>query len=401
MAVLVGFAGLAAGWAVAGWCVVALVALAANWPMSSARPGRGTEESSLSLEPVPSAENGHMDSLRVIAGALPDPVLLLDDDGNVIVVNQPARDVFEHIGLGGHVSSVIRNPRVLETIDYTRTSGDSVMIDYEHRVPIDRRFEMHIAYMGAVPTTLVLLRDLTRQEQVERMRADFVANASHELRTPLASVLGFIETLQGAARNDENARTEFLELMRSQAARMARLIDDLLSLNSIELNAHVRPSDMVDIGLVIAHVGEILEPAADDSGVVLKIDAPLGALAVQGDRDELIQVFQNLIENAIKYGQSGGRVDVTLEVVEDMISVAVQDHGPGIAAEHLPRITERFYRVNVTQSREKGGTGLGLAIVKHILNRHRARLNVESTPGQGARFSVLLPKPANDTDNTE
>lgn len=394
MAAMVIFAELPVAWAVAGSGVMALVVIAVN---AMKTPGAPADPA-----PVPPAvsEPGRLDTMRMISEALPDPVILLDAQSRVLTANEPARSVFERIDLDDHISSVIRSPRVHEAIDQVLETGDGVMIDYEHRVPIDRRFELHIVSLGAspqakrdkeAPTTLLLLRDLTRQEQVERMRADFVANASHELRTPLASVLGFIETLQGAARNDEKARAEFLELMRSQAARMARLIDDLLSLNSIELNAHVRPNDDVDVVLVVAHVAEILKPLAAESGVALAVDTPPVPLTVKGDRDELIQVFQNLVENAIKYGQSGGRVDITFSSAGDTVGVEVRDYGPGIASEHVPRITERFYRVDVKQSRQKGGTGLGLAIVKHILNRHRAGLTVKSIPGQGACFNVVLP----------
>ncbi len=404
MAALVMFAGLAFGWAAVGFCVLGLAAVAAN-AQSGSVPSVPAVPDSAALP-----GQGRLEMLRLIADALPDPVMLLDENAKILAANKPAGLVFERIDLNDHVSSVIRSPRVLEAIDYARASGESVMIDYEHRVPIDRRFELHIVRVGSgygqaenagVPATLLLLRDLTRQEQVERMRADFVANASHELRTPLASVLGFIETLQGAARNDEKARTEFLELMRSQAARMARLIDDLLSLNSIELNAHVRPNDPVDVVLVVAHVAEILKPLADDSGVVLVVETPPMPLIIPGDRDELIQVFQNLVENAIKYGQAGGKVDIGFNTAKDTVNVTVRDHGPGIPAEHVPRITERFYRVDVTQSRQKGGTGLGLAIVKHILNRHRARLAVKSTPGEGTSFSVTLPTTFADIDTDQ
>jgi two-component system, OmpR family, phosphate regulon sensor histidine kinase PhoR len=227
------------------------------------------------------------------------------------------------------------------------------------------------------------------------MRADFVANASHELRTPLASLLGFVETLQGPARNDAAARDQFLSVMRAQAKRMARLIDDLLSLSRIERNAHIRPDATVDLGSVVGHVTEALAPLARERGVELALERPPGPFDVAGDRDELIRVFENLVENAIKYGSSGGRVEVILAASpkgsgRSDVAVTVRDHGPGIAAEHLPRLTERFYRVDVTQSRDKGGTGLGLAIVKHILARHRGRLTIESTPGEGASFTVRI-----------
>jgi two-component system, OmpR family, phosphate regulon sensor histidine kinase PhoR len=241
-----------------------------------------------------------------------------------------------------------------------------------------------------------VLRDVTQRHRVEQMRVDFVANASHELRTPLASLLGFVETLQGPARNDAAAREKFLDIMRSQANRMSRLIDDLLSLSRIELNAHVQPDKPVELAHVVGHVADTLGPLAHDRGVALSIDKRVPQLEVRGERDELIRVFENLVENAIKYGASGGKVEVTLDSVPKPQGkgreavVTVRDYGPGIEAEHVPRLTERFYRVDAAKSREKGGTGLGLAIVKHIVARHRGRLGIESVPGEGTVFSVKI-----------
>lgn len=340
-------------------------------------------------------------TLASVAEALPDPFLVLDGEDDIVMSNAPARTTFEGVGVGRHISTVIRAPMVLDAIAQVSKADGSVQVDYEQRVPIERRFEVHIAsissggaggYSSGYPAIVLLLRDLTRQERVERMRADFVANASHELRTPLASVLGFIETLQGAARNDTKAREQFLELMRTQASRMARLIDELLSLNRIELNAHLHPAGDVDVSQVVGHVIEVLAPLALEKGTELATTAPDTPLMVRGERDELVQVFQNLIENAIKYGQSGKRVDVICARLDDGgIQITVRDYGAGIAPEHVPRLTERFYRVDVAESRQKGGTGLGLAIVKHILNRHRARLSINSRVGEGASFIVDLP----------
>jgi len=242
---------------------------------------------------------------------------------------------------------------------------------------------------------LMTFHDLTPLRRVEEMRADFVANASHELRTPLAALLGFIETLQGSAREDSKARARFLAIMQEQARRMARLIDDLLSLSRIELNAHRRPDTPVGLAPIVRQVADGLETLARDRGVTVNIDNA-NAMSVLGDHDELVRVFENLVENALKYGAAGRRVDIKLgqgssAEGEPEAQVSVRDYGPGIAPEHLPRLTERFYRVDVTESRAQGGTGLGLALVKHILNRHRGRLTIESAPGAGAVFTVHLP----------
>jgi two-component system phosphate regulon sensor histidine kinase PhoR len=238
---------------------------------------------------------------------------------------------------------------------------------------------------------LVAFRDRTQERRVERMRADFVANASHELRTPLASLSGFIETLQGPAKDDPAAREKFLGIMGDQAKRMARLIDDLMSLSRIELSLHLQPQAAIDLAGVVATACDLLAPLASEQGVKIDIKKT-EALEVRGDRDELLRVAENLIENALKYGASGKRVEVTLRKDGGDAILAVRDFGPGIAPEHLPRLTERFYRVDTERSRAQGGTGLGLALVKHILARHRGRLLIESEPGKGAVFTARIPR---------
>jgi two-component system phosphate regulon sensor histidine kinase PhoR len=246
-----------------------------------------------------------------------------------------------------------------------------------------------------VAAALLTLRDLTEQRRLERMRVDFIANASHELRTPLASMLGFIETLQGSAHDDAKARDKFLVIMREQGRRMARLIDDLLSLSRIEQKQHVRPEAAVDLAQLARHVADTLAPLAREMGVEIKIDADR-PVTVIGDRDELLRVAENLIENAIKYGarQDGSgadRVEIAVTRTASEGSLVVRDFGRGIAPEHLPRLTERFYRVDLTQSRAKNGTGLGLAIVKHILTRHRGRLTIASGLDRGSTFTAIVP----------
>jgi two-component system, OmpR family, phosphate regulon sensor histidine kinase PhoR len=268
-------------------------------------------------------------------------------------------------------------------------------------VPIDRWFEVIVKPVRRDPKlrmpdlVLMTFHDLTPLRRVEEMRADFVANASHELRTPLAALSGFIETLQGSARDDAKARERFLPIMQEQARRMARLIDDLLSLSRIELNAHRRPDTPVDLVPIVRQVADGLQTLARDRGVTVHIDAA-NAMRVPGDRDELVRVFENLVENALKYGAAGKRVDIGFSEGESPegeqeARISVRDYGPGIAPEHVPRLTERFYRVDVRESRAQGGTGLGLALVKHILNRHHGRLLIESMPGAGATFTIYLP----------
>lgn len=352
------------------------------------------------LAPAPSApvprEDGEgaerfPDQLAAILSGLPDPVLVLDGRGFVTAFNERAQATLGEIRLGAPVSFALRAPEVLEAVRAAGPTPQTVL--YVERAPVERWREAHVAQARIGPRgrrgTVIALRDLTEQRRSERMRGDFVANASHELRTPLASVLGFIETLQGPAKNDPAARDKFLEIMRAQANRMSRLIDDLLSLSRIELKAHVRPQAVVDLAELVRGVADSLQPLARERGV--EIELALSPANVLGDRDELIRVAENLTENAIKYGQSGGRVEVSVAAgAGEGARLVVRDYGPGVAPEHLPRLTERFYRVDVGDSRDKGGTGLGLALVKHILQRHGGRLTIESVAGEGATFTASL-----------
>jgi two-component system, OmpR family, phosphate regulon sensor histidine kinase PhoR len=339
--------------------------------------------------------------LDTVLAGLPQPVIALDVQGEVLAANAPARAVAPALRRGEPVSLALRVPEVLDAIRRATASNVPQRVEFIERVPLERWHEaivVPVALRGqplqpAIRLVLVTLDDLTPLRRVEEMRADFVANASHELRTPLAALSGFIETLQGQARDDPTARTRFLSIMQAQATRMARLIDDLLSLSRIELNAHLRPNTRVDLRHIIRQVVDGLQTLARDREVEVRVSAATDQVDVLGDRDELLRVFENLIENALKYAASGKRVDIALSAdsVRNEARVAIRDYGPGIAPEHLPRLTERFYRVDVADSRAQGGTGLGLALVKHILNRHGGRLSIESVYGEGASFTAVLP----------
>jgi two-component system, OmpR family, phosphate regulon sensor histidine kinase PhoR len=385
---------LAAPYAIAGFAIVAAAALVSM---------RAHEKNERLIPPVAILERGD-DLLRAVVAGLPDPVVALDRDGRVLALNERARALAPALRQGEPVAFALRMPELIEAIGRAAAEGEEQRVVYFERVPLDRWFETIVMPVkrgpNAIKPDLVLMtfHDLTPLRRVEEMRADFVANASHELRTPLAALLGFIETLQGSARDDAKARTRFLAIMQEQARRMARLIDDLLSLSRIELNAHRRPDTPVDLVPIVRQVVDGLETLARDRGVTVHIDAS-NALPVLGDHDELVRIFENLVENALKYGAAGRRVDIKIGsgASADGVSeaqVSVRDYGPGIAPEHLPRLTERFYRVDVTESRAQGGTGLGLALVKHILNRHRGRLTIDSAPGEGATFTIHLPTAA-------
>ncbi len=363
---------------------------------------RGTSHD---VPPAPLAAGRSLDYvlLEAVVSGLPDPVVVLDGDGRVLAFNAGAGTLAPALRRGEPASIALRTPELVEAIRAANASGRAQRIEFSTRVPSVRWSEAIIAPItlggrepGRPGVVVITVHDLTPIHRVEEMRADFVANASHELRTPLAALSGFIETLQGPARDDTAARERFLGIMREQAWRMARLIDDLLSLSRIELRAHMRPDAPVDLVPIVRQVADGLQTLARDRGVAIEVAMPTEPLMVLGDRDELIRLFENLVENALKYGASGKRVDILLSSVQAAdgrreARVAVRDHGPGIAAEHLPRLTERFYRVDVGESRAQGGTGLGLALVKHILNRHQGRLGIESKPGDGATFTARLP----------
>lgn len=335
------------------------------------------------------------DPLVPLLNALDMPVLVVAEDETVLFQNIAAEKAFGTIPQDSYLSARVRSPGILDMVRETIATGKVNQIEHTERLPSDAVYIVRVAPadLGADGSSrrvfLLTYRDISQTRRIDRMRSDFVANASHELRTPLASLRGFIETLEGPARNDPKAQEKFFGIMHEQVTRMSRLVDDLLSLSRLELKSHIAPEDTVDLIPLLGHVRDSLVPLARELDVTISLDVPEAPVFVQGDRDELIEVFENLIENACKYGQEGKKVDVRLTGGEGkQTEVMVTDYGPGIPAEHVPRITERFYRVNVEASRSKKGTGLGLAIVKHILTRHRARLLIHSEVGKGTVFTV-------------
>ncbi|NWG46538.1 MAG: hypothetical protein HXY25_08325 [Alphaproteobacteria bacterium] len=355
-----------------------------------------------------------LESVLAVVERLPDPFLLIDAEGRVRLSNGPQHPIIAAALPGRHVSAALRNPEVLDAIAQAQRDGRARAVDYVSPVPYEQHILAHVARVrvglprrveGAVrhdltQAVIVVLHDLTALKRAEQLRADFVANASHELKTPLASLTGFIETLRGHARDDTEARERFLAIMLDQAGRMRRLIDDLLSLSRIELNEHVAPAGRVDMARLAETVVEAVTPLAEEERVDVVTQVSPEARAVIGERDELYQALQNLVDNAIKYGGDGGRVEITVAPAAPdalaaprpgMMAVSVRDHGSGIPREHVPRLTERFYRVDAKRSRERGGTGLGLAIVKHIATRHRGALEIQSREGEGTVVTLYLP----------
>ncbi len=387
---------LAARGALDLWTIVVAAAAVGLAVAAGRRAGRRTSETSAA--PAPRGRTQNRLAADALLANIPDPVILLDRRALVVEANDAARALLPTLRVRFPLSFALRDPGVLDGVEQVTRAGTVVRAEYVERVAPERAFEVQIgpvkggAEGAGARGVLLFFRDLTAARRLEHMRVDFIANASHELRTPLASLLGFIETLQGPARNDTAARERFLEIMREQARRMTRLIDDLLSLSRIELRAHVPPDTPVELEALVRQMTDTLAPMAAENGVEIALAVGTGPFVVLGDRDELLRVVENLVENAIKYGASGGRIEVRLaHSGEGRIGLGVVDRGPGIDPEHLPRLTERFYRVDTATSRAKGGTGLGLAIVKHILNRHRGRLDIASIPGEGATFTVFLP----------
>jgi two-component system phosphate regulon sensor histidine kinase PhoR len=334
----------------------------------------------------------------LILERLPDPLIVLGGDRSVRRANAAARAAY-----GDDMAAVLRHPDLRGAIDRTFASGTVQTAELSLPVPVERDVQAAVVPMDPPLVdggrAIVVLSDRTRERMVERMRADFVANVSHELRTPLTSLIGFIETLQGPASDDPPAQQRFLGIMAEQGARMNRLIDDLLSLSRIELTEHQSPSESVDLKALISGLVAGFEPRLAQRKSRIELRFAEGLPTIAGDADQIAQVMQNLLDNAVKYGRDGSSIGLTVALAQPGerwpkragLTIAVADQGGGIPREHIPRLTERFYRVDKGRSRAVGGTGLGLAIVKHIVNRHRGQLAIESEVGVGTTVSVWLP----------
>ena len=375
---------------------------------------------------------GEPPPFAILVNALPDPILVISatepDDltsRRYVFVNTAARALLRIERDEGLLVNAIRDPYVLDAVDRALFSGREAECVYGPGGAQSQTFRTYARPLGLAldgrRLAVLMFRDETEIRQVERTRADFLANASHELRTPLASLSGFIETLRGHAKDDAGARERFLSIMQAQAGRMSRLVDDLMSLSRIELGEHIAPADQIDLAACVSDVLDASTPIAERRGIKLKIKLPRkGSARARGDRDQILQVIQNLVDNAVKYSPDGGMVEVALQsslspeaasapyrpgaarlslLAPDLHAQAyaalrVSDRGAGIPREHLPRLTERFYRVEGQKSGERSGSGLGLAIVKHIVNRHRGGMTVESGVGEGTTFTIYLPMQA-------
>lgn len=336
-----------------------------------------------------------------IVQALPLVALIIGPDERITVANGHARSLLGQEIVGRHCITGLRQPNILdaiETVFRTKTKQESRYLGRDSGR--DTTFRVNIAPIetGKGTSVLITFEDLTDIEDAGKMRRDFVANVSHELKTPLTALMGFIETLRGPARNDPKAQDRFLSIMEQEATRMSQLVSDLLSLSKVEENERIRPVQPVNLDAILNSTILALAPVAEKAAVAVTTHFPPTVPLIPGDENQLRQVFRNLIENAIKYGARGGKIDVIIDEAQESallrgqgITVRVRDYGEGIAAHHIARLTERFYRVDSHRSREVGGTGLGLAIVKHIISRHRGRLRINSVVNEGTEFAVILP----------
>ena len=338
--------------------------------------------------PVPAAATSP--SIDEMLDAIGEPVLVVAD-GRVSHANSASRELLGGHIVGEDVRLAIRHPGAAERLANPIGGTPQGPVDLVGLGTLDQRWQMRVARASG-GERIVHLVDQTGSYAAERMRVDFVANASHELRTPLASILGYIETLEEEAGADKAVRSRFLKIMFDESRRMQRLVEDLISLSRIEAEKYRLPDSAVDLGDLIGEVRTELLDARDARVNEIMADIEADIPPVAGDRAQLSQILHNLIGNAIKYGRPGAPVAVRLwRDQTGMVRISVTDEGDGIAAEHIPRLTERFYRVDAGRSRAAGGTGLGLAIVKHIVERHRGRLDIASTVGKGTTVTVLLP----------
>jgi len=387
----------------------------ATAPTARTRIGRELSQSVQRLERETGQRSARLgsdlDGMERALDALPGPVLLLNEGHKVVRANRASKNLLGGELAGRDLSAVLRTPDIVAALAEAEHTGAGQDVAFTLQAPVRRDFSARIeplAEHAADGTAIVLaLVDMTAVRRADQMRADFVANASHEIRTPLATLSGFIETLRGPAKDDAEARGRFLAIMAQHAERMTRLVEDLLSLSRIEMNEHTVPTERVDLPTVLATVAANLEFRATARAATIEQDIAADLPPLTGDAGELIQLFQNLVDNAIKYGREGSTVRIcawhetsgqnedasgTSEVGDILVSIA--DEGDGIARQHVPRLTERFYRIDTARSRELGGTGLGLAIVKHIASRHRAALAIESEPGKGSTFTLRFPHTA-------
>lgn len=398
-AILGGFAanaGVSPGSALLSWCVVTgLCALVIRWHLL--REWLSDQQAATRFLPEATSQVAAIDlPFHTVLDSVNLPVLMFDDARQISFGNRAAEAVLGTLVPGKDIATAIRNPEMLSAVDSVMNTGDGMTVEFRRNQPVNRLLHARIEALSPEGggssdySYIVIIDDMTDSERLREVRSGFVADVSHELRTPLAAVLSIVETLNGAAKQDAEAQSRFMVLLEEQASRMARIVDDLLSLSRIEMNEHRPPEGVAELGNVIGSIVESARMLADERGVRIDVQQK-EPVTVPGDALELSRLFQNLVDNAVKYGSAESTVVIVVRAADDRAIVSIRDRGAGIEREHIPRLTERFYRVDKGRSRAAGGTGLGLAIVKHVVSRHRGRLKIESDVGKGSTFTVELP----------
>ena len=360
-----------------------------------------------------------MENISFILNKLEDAIIVLDSDQKIVFQNSHSIDLFENNYTGQNITNLIRSPIVLETLENVYKNKKTKIIEYnseygQNLSPRSTNFynveisyeKNHLQLTNAKDNYVILMKNITPLKNIEKVRSSFIANVSHELKTPLATVMGFLETIRGPAKDDKKSMSKFLGIMDKETIRMKRLIDDLLVVSKIESDEHIHPTKKVNLIKTLNNVIESLMEYALKKNIQIRTNYQLNEnLSVLGNEDELVQVFTNIIDNSIKYGKINSSIDIKAEEVKEqtdqsedkklfpqlILKISVKDESDGIHAKHLSRLTERFYRVDAARSKEIGGTGLGLTIVKHILNKHRGHLDIKSEINQGSTFTVELP----------
>ena len=360
-----------------------------------------------------------MENISFILNKLEDAIIVLDSDQKIVFQNSHSIDLFENNYTGQNITNLIRSPIVLETLENVYKNKKTKIIEYnseygQNLSPRSTNFynveisyeKNHLQLTNTKDNYVILMKNITPLKNIEKVRSSFIANASHELKTPLATVMGFLETIRGPAKDDKKSMSKFLGIMDKETIRMKRLIDDLLVVSKIESDEHIHPTKKVNLIKTLNNVIESLKEYALKKNIQIRTNYQLSEnLSVLGNEDELVQVFTNIIDNSIKYGKINSSIDIKAEEVKEqtdqsedkklfpqlILKISVKDESDGIHAKHLSRLTERFYRVDAARSKEIGGTGLGLTIVKHILNKHRGHLDIKSEINQGSTFTVELP----------
>ena len=360
-----------------------------------------------------------MENISFILNKLEDAIIVLDSDQKIVFQNSHSIDLFENNYTGQNITNLIRSPIVLETLENVYKNKKTKIIEYnseygQNLSPRSTNFynveisyeKNHLQLTNTKDNYVILMKNITPLKNIEKVRSSFIANVSHELKTPLATIMGFLETIRGPAKDDQKSMSKFLGIMDKETIRMKRLIDDLLVVSKIESDEHIHPTKKVNLLKTIDNVAESLKEYAMKKNIKIRFNQQLSeGLFVLGNEDELVQVFTNIIDNSIKYGKINSSIDIKAEEVKEqtdqsedkklfpqlILKISVKDESDGIHAKHLSRLTERFYRVDAARSKEIGGTGLGLTIVKHILNKHRGHLDIKSEINQGSTFTVELP----------